>query len=390
MQKFHTDLVIIGGGISGLWLFRRLCDLGARVVLLESEALGAGQTLASQGMIHGGQRYTLQGSISKQALAVAAMPAIWAGCLRGDGILDLSAAKHLSEFQLMWSSGGLSSKVVAFFASKVMQAQMTALAREQWPDVFRNDAYQGSVYRMDEVVLDIASVLRALIGKDSAQIYRARITDYLAGATGLRAIVLEDEYELSAKHFIFTAGKGNEEVVAALNIKEPTTQRRPLKQVLVKGDLPRLYGHCIAADNQPRFTVSTHPLGNEQVWYLGGKISEQGVGKDDEAIIRAAYAELADVFPWIDWRNKQWATLPIDRAEPFHPKGLRQEEPVIKRVGNTYLAWPTKLTLAPALAERILEQLQYTAGKEEQIHLPLTRPAIGRYPWEEARWINTP
>ena len=187
MQKFHTDIVIIGGGISGLWLFRRLCDQGARVVLLESEALGAGQTLASQGMIHGGQRYTLQGSVSKQALAVAAMPAIWAGCLRGEGILDLSSAKHLSEFQLMWSSDGLSSKLAAFFASKVMQAQMTPLTREQWPEVFRHDGYKGSVYRMDEVVLDIASVIRALITKNSPQTYRARITDYITGTTGLRA-----------------------------------------------------------------------------------------------------------------------------------------------------------------------------------------------------------
>ncbi|HCC44093.1 MAG TPA: FAD-binding oxidoreductase, partial [Gammaproteobacteria bacterium] len=55
MQKI--DIAILGGGIAGLWLLNLLVSRGYSVVLLEKEALGAGQTIASQGMIHGGVKY---------------------------------------------------------------------------------------------------------------------------------------------------------------------------------------------------------------------------------------------------------------------------------------------------------------------------------------------
>ena len=62
MQKI--DIAILGGGIAGLWLLNLLVSRGYSVVLLEKEALGAGQTIASQGMIHGGVKYALQGLLT--------------------------------------------------------------------------------------------------------------------------------------------------------------------------------------------------------------------------------------------------------------------------------------------------------------------------------------
>ena len=47
-------IIIIGGGIAGLWMLNRLRAEGYDVMLLEKNQLGAGQTIASQGMIHGG------------------------------------------------------------------------------------------------------------------------------------------------------------------------------------------------------------------------------------------------------------------------------------------------------------------------------------------------
>ncbi|MFN7609893.1 MAG: FAD-dependent oxidoreductase, partial [bacterium] len=52
------DVVLIGGGIAGLWLANVLQQKGYTVALLEENTLGGEQTLASQGMIHGGQKYT--------------------------------------------------------------------------------------------------------------------------------------------------------------------------------------------------------------------------------------------------------------------------------------------------------------------------------------------
>ena len=49
-----VDVVIFGGGAAGLWTLDELHRAGRSVVLLESGDLGAGQTIASQGIIHGG------------------------------------------------------------------------------------------------------------------------------------------------------------------------------------------------------------------------------------------------------------------------------------------------------------------------------------------------
>ena len=92
----HTDLscdvAIIGGGIAGLWLLNRLVKAGYNAVLLEQTALGGDQTAASQGMIHGGIKYTLSGSITGASEAIADMPDHWRSCLAGEGDVDLRGA----------------------------------------------------------------------------------------------------------------------------------------------------------------------------------------------------------------------------------------------------------------------------------------------------------
>ena len=52
----QTDIAILGGGIAGLWLLNRLRGAGYSAVLLTAGELGAEQTIASQGMIHGGMK----------------------------------------------------------------------------------------------------------------------------------------------------------------------------------------------------------------------------------------------------------------------------------------------------------------------------------------------
>jgi glycerol-3-phosphate dehydrogenase len=60
----QLDLLIVGGGAAGLWILDTLFWRGARAVLLENDCLGSGQTISAQGIIHGGLKYTLQGSLT--------------------------------------------------------------------------------------------------------------------------------------------------------------------------------------------------------------------------------------------------------------------------------------------------------------------------------------
>ena len=116
-STYSTDAVIIGGGIAGLWLLNRLCNRGYNAILLEHRALGSDQTLASQGMIHGGIKYSLGGALTGASEAIADMPDHWRACLRGEGDVDLSRAKILSDHFYLWSTASLTSLLGGFLAS---------------------------------------------------------------------------------------------------------------------------------------------------------------------------------------------------------------------------------------------------------------------------------
>ena len=108
MSSYHSDLIIFGGGIAGLWTYNVLKDAGYSVILLEKDKLGGTQSMASQGMIHGGQRYALQGKANSHSESISEMPKIWEDCLKGKTSPDLSSAQILSQKQYLWSPGGLS------------------------------------------------------------------------------------------------------------------------------------------------------------------------------------------------------------------------------------------------------------------------------------------
>ena len=162
----ETDVVVMGGGIAGLWLFRTLCNLGYRTVLLEQDSLGGGQTIKSQGIVHGGTKYTLTGQLTNASQAIAGMPERWRNALTGHGETgdpDLRSARILSNYHYLWSPGDIGSRMTSFFASKALRGRVDALSQEQFPAIFQHDGFRGKVYQLNEIVLDIATVTRALV-----------------------------------------------------------------------------------------------------------------------------------------------------------------------------------------------------------------------------------
>src|SRR5690625_4238839 len=93
LPVIELDLVVVGGGVAGLWLINRLRSAGYDAVLLESRALGGEQSMASQGMIHGGIKYGLSGQLGAASQALAEMPERWRRCLSGNGEVDLRDRK---------------------------------------------------------------------------------------------------------------------------------------------------------------------------------------------------------------------------------------------------------------------------------------------------------
>lgn len=352
-----VDVLIVGGGIAGLWLLAELRAKGADALLVTDE-LGKGQTIASQGIIHGGTKYALTGKLTGATLAIGDMPRLWREALQGEGAVDLRGVNILTESQLLWTSGGIGSRMTGFFASKAMKSRMEAVPHQDYPALFRNAAFHGSLYRLDEPVLDMPVLLECLREQLAASLMQVDIQrsglQQAGGVYHYHAVFPDgSEHTIAARQIILTAGAGN----AAL-CGQVTMQRRPLQMVLVRGDLPRVYAHALGMSDKPRATITSHQDSTgKTVWYIGGQPAEQGVGKPADDVIAATRHELAELLPWVDFSSLEWATWCVDRAEMAQVDGGRPDQPGISHVANVTVAWPTKLAFAPMLANQLLEHL---------------------------------
>lgn len=392
-----VDVAIFGGGVAGLWLLARLRQLGYQAVLFESQALGTGQTRYAQGIIHGGTKYALTGKLTGSSEAIVAMPARWRACLDGEGELDLRQARRLASNQYLWSTTSLTSRLSSFFASKLMRSRTRPVEGDERPQVLRDPAFKGQVYRLEEPVLDTASLVHALAEPYREAIYQINEETRLSRSDDGWQVTLAEEgktVSFSAKRLVLSAGKGNAALLQQCGLETPVMQLRPLLMVMVRGGtqpLPgELYAHCLGASANPRITITTHyDSEGRTVWYLGGQIAEEGVGRSEAEQIRAAQKELSELFPWLDLSDAQWGILPIDRAEPKMPGGARPDDVFADERDGVITAWPTKLALAPRLAEQIIEKIQQGGVKPgEPSALPeWPHPGYAPLPWqEEDKW----
>ncbi len=404
MHQTQVDITILGGGIAGLWLLNRLRYEGYHAILLEAHKLGSAQTIASQGMIHGGIKYALSGALTGASQAIAEMPQHWRNCLAGHGDVDLRQAKILSEFFYLWSSDSLGSKMKTFFASKATRGRVHSVEKANYPAVFQHPLFSGNIYQLQDIVLDVPSVVKALADNYQPWIYKfdwsaSRFTHRSDGSIeNLIAVQGEQQIQIQSKAFIFSAGEGNEAILKQLNITQPQMQRRPLKQVMVKHQNKYwLYAHCMGsdADASPRLTISSHAWDeNSIVWYLGGQLATDNLNSTDEQLIVKAQQELNLLFPWMDFCKAEWRVYSIDRAEPKQRALLRPEKAFVSLCQgqqNLFTAWPTKLTLAPNLANEtlaLLRQQNILPGnilpRDAAKKLTLPQPDIAATVWSEA------
>jgi glycerol-3-phosphate dehydrogenase len=386
-QALSTDVLIVGGGIAGLWLNARLRRQGFATLLVENARLGGGQSVKSQGIIHGGAKYALHGALSGASEAIADMPRRWREALQGSGELDLAGVRLLSDAHYLWSPGSLAGNITSFFASKAVRGRVDQVKGEHLPPALQHPKFKGKVYRLAELVLDVPSLierLSELAGDGMLAAERIAPLHEQGELVGL----LVDGREIRAQRIVLSAGRGNAELLAALGLSQPAQQLRPLHMVLVKGPtLKPLYAHCLGGGPKPRVTVTTHPAADgEWVWYLGGDLAEaEGVARDEAAQIKAAQRELSELLPWVDLTSARWATLRVERAEPAQSGLVRPDNAFLDEQGKLLVGWPTKLALAPDFADRVLAALARDAIQPAS-HAPLPalpRPAVAPAAWEE-------
>ena len=363
MAGRDADIVIHGGGIAGLWTLARLKNLGYDALLVEPNAIGGVQTIASQGIIHSGLKYALSGKINALAREISAMPEVWRDALNGDGPVDLSKAKRAAETQYMMIPKGVMGSILKIGAKSFFGTEVEKI---KWPPEVSATGFEGTLVDMAEPVLDIPSVIRTL-----AEPYMSCIRKSADG--------------VNARKHIYTAAEGNDKSGIA-------TQRRPLLMGLLKKAPFPLWVHLVGASDKPMATTTTHEnKEGETSWNFVGEVAERDKTENPDAVYDAMFEALKKYMPLTEINDAELAVLPIDRIEAKPGAGIMPDAPVIYNKDDKIYAWPTKLTFAPMMADKIAEELKAQDIRPSHNDTDwsfLPEVSYAEPPWEKAQWIK--
>ncbi len=385
-----VDAVIFGGGIAGLWTLGELVRRGFDAVLLESNALGAGQTVWSQGIIHGGLKYSLSGLLTPSAEAIREMPAVWRACLAGEREPDLSNVRVRAQVCHLWRTESLRSAVAMIGARVGLRVSPRVLEQDERPEALRSTP--GVVAELSEQVIDPVSLVSALAERNLKRM--ARI-----GAGGAGLVVREDgaggwvieigdsgagrAVALRPRRVILCAGNGNGALRERFGLAAGRMQVRPLRMGLAIGNLPALNGHCVDGA-RTRVTVTTDfDESGRTVWQIGGQIAEEGVKMGADEFVRALEAEMRNVLPNVEFSGVEWSWYEAPRAEAATGGGRRPEDCTVIEEGSVLTVWPTKLALAPRAAEVLCGKMGAAGGGDAGVGALAgrARPGVAAPPW---------
>jgi hypothetical protein len=383
-----VDVLVVGGGVAGLWVVDELVRAGYRALLVEREAFGSGQTVCAQGIVHGGLKYTLTGGLTESARAIREMPDVWRGCLRGEREPDLSSVEVAAEHCYLWRTSSLMSQVGMIGARAGLRTKPLVVKASERPAALVGSP--GEVFRVDEQVVDMVSLLagfserlRGCALKIDAD---AGVEFGPGGDVTIRSEGLSRR--LRPTRVVMTAGSGNEAMRRIAGLSDDIMQRRPLHMSLLRGDLPGLFGHC-ADGAKTRVTITTsYDSAGRRVWQVGGQLAEDGVSLEGDAFRERVGFELKSALPGVDFSDVAWSSYRVDRAEGRTGGGGRPAGVQVHEDGHLLTAWPTKMALAPVLAHEILRRLGSMQRIERGMDVAWTAdwpaPPVAQPPWERA------
>jgi RNA polymerase sigma factor (sigma-70 family) len=399
-----VDVLIIGGGAMGLFVANDLARRGYSVLVLEIDRLGGGQTCHSHLYIHGGHVYREAALVNGLKVAfglfqtwLAAHPEVERAWM--PSIIAYRNRRLAQQRVDFWHSVGLHSSPVSTLPSVITGGDIQV------------------AYETPEIAIRGQSLICALSTPIGDAIGRATTTGFSVDSASGRiervtAVAPKgDEIVFHPRAVIFAAGDGNQALLDAVAAAgggraagTSTAQQIRLSHMLaVKGPrdiLPPLTG--VFHVSHALFIV-TRLVGSEVVWLVsderGPRVPSLSAVPDSAAQwlpgIDQALRELAPtVFTRADVRRRlSWLCYQAPKAEARTSDGRIPQGPRIEQFGfsNLWVAWPTKLTLAPAASRELVQQVGGFVGVGSRWSAPpagwLAKrcPApVARERWEEA------
>ncbi|MBU0958795.1 MAG: hypothetical protein KKB31_02500, partial [Nanoarchaeota archaeon] len=297
---------------------------------------------------------------------IKGMPERWRRHIRGELFPDLSGVDVVSGDLYLWVPKGRRLKAIfSRLGVQILESKPIELTKEEYPEWLKGSA--EIAYRVVDPVVETRSLLSEMAKPNLDRIVYSNEEGMEVGFDGssgrVSSVYLPDkDLRIHPESIILTAGRGNRDLSRRMGIGREVMQERPLRQVIVRGDnLPIAYGHCIdisrkAVEKFPTLaTITTHPdpKTGGRVWNIGGKMAEEGVSQNQEELFENARKELPRILAGVDFSGVSLGYFDTTRAEIHTESGDRPKGSAIYNEGNVYVAFPTKLSLAPSLADRL-------------------------------------
>lgn len=389
-ERIEIDSLVVGGGAAGLFLLRALRAAGHGALLVERTALGTGQTTSSQGILHAGVKYALGGVAGDDAQEASEAAAMWTGMFSGAGMADLSGLRVLARQEFLWRTATLLGAAGMLGARLALRTRPEALEAAQRP--WWLAGVSGDVLTLPETVIDPRDLLARLAAGMQGRLLCGQVRS-IVRSSDQATLSIESggrSYEVRTRRVFLCAGEGNEDLLAlaGLSQAEPM-QRRPLRQAMVRGKLPMVFGHCIDGA-KTRITVTSDECPEGAVWHVGGEVAERGPEVDESVFLDRARREIAACLPGVDLSNAEWSSYLVQRAEPRTTAGRRPSSVHARAHGPVVTVWPVKLVMAPRAAVEAMRDAGTPAGVDAAWPSPCETPRLAPRPWETATWRRLP
>ncbi len=397
----NLDVLILGGGIMGLWLAHELHEGNHRFALLERNELGGDQTCHSHVYLHQGYIYNELGLAAR----LRSVTAKWKEWLRPRPHLVRSGVSYFG-----FRSPADYEDKRALWDDPALALQCQPIAKSEWPLALAPSTVRSSGVRVlvstPEQSLDGHLLVKELAGEFPDSIFRIdgldRIEVTPAGVVGIARNASCGDLRFRARYLILAGGAGNWPLIARFFPDEfagracPQQIRKANMLVLrgKKSDLPPVTG--VFGSFGGLFIVSRE-LGSENAWlvsdYRSPLAGEDGVGDSygPTQWVPAVIEYLHDLAPAVmDRASKlRWGIYEAPKAEGAADGKLPEEERITAVARGAWAVWPTKLTLAPQASEVLLRNMDLKRGATPTRVRPVVnsfeRPGVA-----PERWTRTP
>lgn len=380
--RIEVDVVVVGGGIQGLWLLGDLIKAGHNAILLERMQPGFGQTGHSHVFIHQGHIYAgMLRETDDDTLArikyVQEANRLWQEELRAGRLQGLETIK--STFHMAFSNADNGET----FRERCRRASLTCKPVEETDFPAEFGQLTQRLYEGEGMCLDSNLLLNQILqsGNLNDKVGLCEILSVQPTASGRFQLVgrrdRKTNIEIDAGAVVLSAGSGNEHVQGLFGLDASTngSRQQTVKTFMLvvrelNAPLPPTTGMHVDFDGL--FVVSRKDRDGKTVWLIGDKQRElvavpgDMCAFDPVSWFRNTRLSLDKLYPKVmkSPQDYQWGIYEASKAEPWTQKGNSKAGKFpgsfhSKKVPGLpiWLAWPTLLTFAPLVASLLVEDI---------------------------------